>query len=328
MNDTTFPPNLRPVMAKAVTLEWWNVGLSLSTVAVIGLVLGQSQTMKTVWLEDMLALIPPIVFLISAHFELRRGRSRRFPFGFERGNSLGFFIAAAALTGVGLQLLIDASFKLFSAEHPTIGSVTFFGQDIWLGWLMLGAQFYALIPPFIIGRLELPLAEQLSDKLLHTDALMNKASWHGGAAGCAGIIGLGLGYWWADAAAAAFISVGIIYDGVIAFRVATAELIDGAPCALSGHGLAKDALELQESLEKRFPNAEVRLRETGRVIRAEIHGAAPPHRPVDRAELWPGDPARAWRLAQISFIREPEPSSADGDQEQRESSRKRQPKKE
>lgn len=300
--DTGFPAALRPTMRRAIRLEWWNVGLSTSTVIVMGLVLGGSQTMKTVWIEDMLAILPPVVFLIAAHLELKRRRDRRFPFGFGRGNGLGFLLAAMALAAVGLQLLIDAVMTLASQERTTIGSVRILGRDIWLGWLMLGAQFYALVPPFVIGRLELPLAEALNDKLLHTDALMNRASWRSGAAGFAGIIGLGLGWWWADAAAAAIISVGIVRDGVGALRVAAAELIDGAPRGLSSTALAEDAQAVHALLREVFPGAEVRLRETGRVIRAEVHGVSPPEPCSGPAAYWPGDPDRAWRLAQVSFV--------------------------
>ena len=79
---------------------------------------------------------------------------------------------------------------------------------------MIAAQLYSLVGPMIIGRKELPLAQALNDKLLHTDALMNKANWLTGAAGLFGVIGLGMGWWWADSLTAAIISVDIINDGI------------------------------------------------------------------------------------------------------------------
>ena len=54
-------------------------------------------------------------------------------------------------------------------------------------------------------------------------------------------------------------------------------------------------------MSEQFPGATVRLRETGRVIRAEVHGATAPQTHVDPEHYWPGDPERAWRLAQVSF---------------------------
>ncbi|AHE52861.1 hypothetical protein NX02_05620 [Sphingomonas sanxanigenens DSM 19645 = NX02] len=289
-------------MRRAVRLEWWNIAWTISIVGVMGLVLGQSQTMKTAWIEDMLGLVPPAMFLIAARFETRHGRSARFPFGFERVNGLGFFVAAVALTAVGAFLLYDAAMTLVTAEHATVGSVRLFGHDIWLGWLMMGAQIYAIIPPLIIGRKELPLAEALQDKLLHTDALMNKANWMTGVAGLAGIVGLGLGWWWADSVAAAAISFSVLNDGINALRSSTAELVDGAPRRLSSADLSEDAEAVKASLETAFPGAEVRLRETGRLIRAEVHGTLPPAEALPPSTYWPNEEDRAWRLAQVSFV--------------------------
>jgi cation diffusion facilitator family transporter len=264
--------------------------------------MGQSQTMKTAWVEDTLGLVPPIAFLVAARMERKGARSGRFPFGFERANGLGFFLAAVALAATGALLLYDAVMTLVHVEHATVGSVHLLGQDIWLGWLMLAAQLYSLVPPLIIGRKELPLAQTLSDKLLHTDALMNKANWMTGAAGIAGVIGLGLGWWWADSVAAAIISIDIISDGVKALRSSTAELIDGAPRALSSPDLSDDAQALKARLQAHYPAADIRLRETGRRIHAEVHGAAGPREPVDAHNLWPAEEDRLWRLAQIAFV--------------------------
>ncbi|CAM8644150.1 MULTISPECIES: cation transporter [Sphingobium] len=296
------PDDIVKTLRQAERLEYRNIFWTISVVAVMGLTMGQSQTMKTAWIEDTLGLVPPIAFLVAARMERRGHRSARFPFGFERVNGLGFFLAAVALAATGALLLWDSVMTLARAEHATVASVRLFGRDIWLGWLMLGAQLYSLIPPLIIGRKELPLAEKLSDKLLHTDALMNKANWLTGAAGIAGVIGLGLGWWWADSLAAAIISLDIISDGVKALRSSTAELIDGAPRALSSPALSPDAQALGQRLEARYPGATVRLRETGRLIRAEVHGHAVPQEPLDHADHWPAEEERLWRLAQLSFV--------------------------
>ncbi len=302
MSDVKPPTKLRPVLKRAMRLEYWNVFWTLTIVATMGLAMGQSQAMKTAWIEDMLGLVPPLAFLVAARLELKGRPSRWFQFGFERAGGLGFFVAAVALTAVGLQLLWDAGSTLAARERATVASMVVFGHEIWAGWPMLAAQVYAMIPPFLIARRELPLAEELNDKLLHTDALMNKANWMTGAAGCAGVIGLGLGWWWADAAAAAAISVSVIKDGIDSLRSSTAELIDGAPRALGDDSLCDEAEAVKALLREVFPAADVRLRETGRVIRAEVHGAIPPEPRAHPALYWPGDPDRAWRLAQVSFV--------------------------
>lgn len=300
MKDGAIPPPLREPMKRAVRLEWWNIGFTISIVVVMGLVLGNSQTMKTAWVEDTLGLIPPIVFLVAVHFE-KKGASRDFPFGFDRVHSLAFLIAAVALAGVGAMLLWDSASTLIAREHATVASIQLFGRDIWLGWLMLAAMVYSIIPPLVIGHLEMPLAKRMQDEVLFTDSKMNKANWQTGAAGLAGVIGLGLGWWWADSVAAAFISVGIIADGWRALRIATTELVDGVPRELGGTGPDPEARLLVDKLQAQYPDATIRLRETGRYIHAEVCGVDPDVR-QDLEALWPGEPERSWRLAQLSFV--------------------------
>ncbi|AUW58425.1 cobalt transporter [Sphingobium sp. SCG-1] len=278
------------------------IGWTISVVIVMGMVLGQSETMKTAWVEDTLGLVPPIAFLIAAHLEMNGERSTRFPFGFERANGLGFFVAAVALAAVGALLFYNAGMALIAAEHASVGSVVVFGHSIWLGWLMIAAQLYSLVPPLIIGRKELPLAEALNDKLLHTDALMNKANWLTGAAGLFGVLGLGLGWWWADSVAAIIISVDVMNDGIKALRSSTAELVDGHPRSLSSNKLSEDARAVGERLKKEFLGSTVRLRETGRLIRAEVHETYPPAEDRHPRHYWPSETERSWRLAQVSFI--------------------------
>lgn len=295
------PPGLQDTMRRARRLEWWSIGWTISVIVVMGAAMGSSQTMKTAWIEDCLSLIPPAVFLIAARIE-RLPPSARYPNGFARVPSLAFAIAAAALTGLGATLLVDSAIGLFSREHPTVAAVHVFGREIWLGWIMIAAQVYSIVVPIVLGRLKLPLARQLNDKTLFTDAMTQKANWMTGVAGIGGIIGIGMGYWWADALAAALISLDILNDGVRALRAASAELVDGAPRALDSCEVADDAAALHAALDARFPGAEVHLRETGRVIGVQIVGANPPDATLDPAEYWPGDPERAWRLGHISFV--------------------------
>lgn len=294
------PKEIRADMAAAVRLEWWNIGWSISYITAMGLAMGSSQAMKTAWIEDTLGLIPPLAFLIAARYEARPANNR-FHYGFDRVNGLGFMIAAVALTAVGVLLLKDAVTALVAAEHVSIGSVRIMGHDVWLGWFMLAAQAYATVPPLIVGRMELPLAQRLRDKLLHTDALMNKANWQTGVAGFLGVAGLGFGYWWADSVAAAIISASIILDGAKSLRVATAELVDGVPCALDSSKLSAEAAAVGKALKHAFPEAKkILMRETGRYIRAEVVGAHPP-KDFDLRKLeLPGIEDR-WRLESVSF---------------------------
>ena len=296
----TVPPEIESDLRRARRLEIWTIGWMLSIIAVLGTVLGSSQAMRTAWIEDMLSLIPAIVFLIAARYE-RKAPTPLFPHGYQRVHSLAFLISAVALSVFGMLLVIESALSLIRHERVVIPMVDLLGHRIWLGWLMVGALLYSVIPPMILGHMKLPLARRMEDEVLHTDAMMQKADWRTGLAGAAGVIGVGLGYWWADAAAAGIISFSIVKDGVKALRIATAELVDGAPRELGRLGVAEDAERLRKALEARYPGAEVRLRETGRYIHAQIHGVKPDAQ-VNPAELWPGPAERRWRFAQLSFV--------------------------
>lgn len=285
-------------------LEWWTLAWMISVVAVMALVMGSSQAMKAAVIEDVLSLVPAIVFLLSIHWE-RKQPNRRFPFGYRRANSLAFLVAATALLSVGGFLAYESVTTLVRQEHPTVGGITLFGHTIWLGWLMIAALAYSVVPPLILGHIKHPIATRIRDKVLHTDALMQKADWQTGLAGIAGIIGIGLGWWWADAAAALFISLSIIKDAIGALEKAVAELLDGTPRSLDSNDPSEDSERLTAALKKRFGNVEVRLRETGRYIAAEVDCASP--RVIPTAEELMGK-GLAWRLASLTF--RPEPADA------------------
>ena len=296
---TAIPPEIEADLRQARRLELWTIAWMISIITLIGLVMGSSQAMKTAWIEDVLSLVPSLVFLLAIHFE-RKPPTARFPYGYHRVNSLAFLVAAVALAGMGAVLLAESAVSLFRAEHVTIPPVRLFGEEIWLGWLMVAALAYSTIPPVILGRMKLPLARRLQDEVLHTDALMQKADWMTGLAGIAGVIGIGLGYWWADAVAAGIISFSILHDGVTALRLAVAELADGAPRELGSNRLEEEAGALKARLLELYPGADVRLRDSGRYILAQVGGVEPPDR-VDLDALWPGRPERGWRFAQLSF---------------------------
>lgn len=294
------PLEIEPDLRRAARLEWWTLAWMTSVVLVMGATVGSSQAMRTAWIEDLLSLVPAIVFLIALRIE-HRPPSRRFPYGLKRANSIAFLISAVALVSVGASLLFESAMTLVKAEHATIPPVTLYGETFWSGWLMVAALAYSVVPPVILGRMKLPVARRLQDKVLHTDAMMQKADWMTGLAGIGGVIGLGFGLWWADASAAVLISFSILRDGVNALRVATGELADGAPRALDSTDLADDAKALSEELRRRYPGAEIRMREMGRFIHAQVVGAVAEDR-LDLQELWPGEPGRSWRLAQLSFV--------------------------
>ncbi|MBB4003186.1 cation transporter [Aurantimonas endophytica] len=278
-------------------MEWWTLAWMASIIALLAFVLGSSQAMRTAWIEDILSLLPPAAFLIAEKFS-RRTPSRRFPYGLQRFNSIAFLASAVALTVLGALLLAESALKLVTAEHPTIGSVAIFGEEIWLGWLMIAALIYSCVPPVILGRMKLPLAKQLQDKTLHTDADMNKADWMTGAAAIGGIVGVSLGFWWADAVAALIISFDVLRDGLRALRISTVELADGAPRRIDAPDLAPVVDTLTAQLDLWGLRVQRHLRTTGRFVTGEIVG---PDAGLVTAEMLATLEEIDWRLIDLSL---------------------------
>jgi divalent metal cation (Fe/Co/Zn/Cd) transporter len=83
------PREKLPTYRRAVRLEWITIGYLITAIVAIYLTLGNSQAMKTAWVEDMLSLIPPIVFLIAVRIRTRRP-NERFPYGYHRAVSIAY----------------------------------------------------------------------------------------------------------------------------------------------------------------------------------------------------------------------------------------------
>lgn len=292
------PEDKKKQLRHAVRLELWTLFFLATIVVVMYLVMGSSQAMKTAWIEDLLSLLPASMFLLTAWLE-RKPPNEKYPFGLHRVGSLGFFAAACALLVMGLYLLFDSSASLIRAEHPTIGTTEIFGERIWSGWLMIAALAYSAVPPVVLGRLKKKPSQDIADKILHTDADMNAADWKTGVAGIAGIVGISLGWWWADAAAAGLISFSILKDGVTNCRIALAELLDGAPRELANDKLHPAAQSIRDELRRRHPGADVRLRETGRYMRAVVVSSLAHELDAETRESF-GARDDSWRLVEVS----------------------------
>lgn len=207
------PAEQDETLRKAVRWEWATIAYTVCTIALIAFVVGNSQSMRTAWIEDMLSLIPQISFLAALLF-IRRPPTRVFPFGLHRATGIGHLVAGVALLAVGGILAVESIIGLVTVDRPTIGTVQVFGETIWLGWLMIAVMTITVIGPLIYGPAKLKLAPKLHNKILYADADMARADWHTNAASILGVIGIGIGWWWLDGAAAVFISIGIVWDGI------------------------------------------------------------------------------------------------------------------
>lgn len=263
------PEALRPVLRRARRLEWASLLAQSSIVAVVYWTMGASQTMKAAWVEDLLSFVAPVAFLVSTRVAARRP-DQRHPYGFHRAVSIAFLAGAVALTLLGVFILGDSLLGLVRHEHPTIGLASVAGRQVWAGWPMVVALAYSALPPFVLGRLKLPVARELHDKTLKADADMNRADWMTAAAGIVGVLGVGLGWWWADGVAAGVISLDIVRDGVGNLRRVVLELMDRSPTTVEG-----EPSEVPERVRRAIlaldwvAEARVRMREEGHLLTGE-----------------------------------------------------------
>lgn len=257
----------RKAEKQAQRLEVWTIFYLISAVIILYLTLGSSQAMRAAWFEDLLSLIPPIVFLIASRIDDRRP-GRRFPYGLHRATSIGHLASGLALLVMGAFLVYSSSRSLLAGHHPTIGSVTLFGEAFWLGWLMLPALLWTGIPAVFLGRAKQPLAEKIHNKVLYADADMNAADWKTAGAAFVGVLGVGLGFWWADAAAALVVGADILKDGLVNTKSATTDLLDQEPTKVDHTGTDPVLDQVREALEALpwVTHADVRLREQGQVL--------------------------------------------------------------
>ncbi|AZH77477.1 MULTISPECIES: cation transporter [Microbacterium] len=275
---TTLPSEQEQAIKKAVRWEVFTIVYTSITIAVIALVVGESQAMRTAWIEDMLSLIPQIAFLTALLF-VRRRPTKKHPYGLHRAMGVGHLVAGVALLAVGLNLAIEAVTGLIAGEHPTIGTVQLFGQTIWLGWLMVAVMAVVIVGPvFLYGPAKSKLAPVLHNKLLYADADMAKADWQTTVASIVGVLGVGVGVWWLDGAAALFISLGIIWDGFRNTRTAIVDLMDQRARTYDSknpHPLARDIVSYLRS-RPWVADAGVRMRDQGQVFHVEAFVV--PHR--------------------------------------------------
>ena len=267
MRDTELPPQKQDALRRATRLEIITIVYFVTVVVAIYLTLGASQAMKAAWIEDLLGFVPPIAFLIGSRIRYRTP-TERYPYGYHRAISIGFLCAALALFVMGLYVVYDSAMKLATFEHPSIGLVQPFGEPIWLGWLMLAALTWGLVPPLILGRLKLGVARELHDKILFADAEMNRADWLTAGAAMLGVIGIRYGLWWADGVAALVIGFDIVRDGMNTTRRAVGDLMDSRPESVEGdrsEGVPTLVANKLRSLSW-IDDVRVRMREEGHVF--------------------------------------------------------------
>lgn len=267
---TELPEEQERALRRAVRLAWLTLAFLATAVTVMYVVMGSSQAMRTAWAEDLLSLIPPIAFLVAVCVTRRRP-SPAHPYGYHRSVGVGHLVAGTALLTMGLLLVWESVSGLLAQEHPPVGVMVVLGQPVWSGWLMIAALAYTAVPPVLLGRAKLPLAATLHDRVLHADADMNRADWMTAVAGIVGVLGIGVGLWWADSAAALVIALSILKDGVTNVRTAVRALMDARATTVDGSDVHPLVARVEERLaaEPWVREGGVRLRDEGHVFHVE-----------------------------------------------------------
>ncbi|QZN85511.1 cation transporter [Cellulomonas sp. C5510] len=303
---TELPPVQSRALRRAVRLAWGTIGFLVVGVTLVYLVMGSSQAMKAAWTEDLLSFIPPISFLVAVRYARRRPTPEH-PYGYHRSVGIGHLVAATALLAMGAFLVVDSGSGLLKAEHPPVGVMHLGGHVFWAGWPMIAAMVVTGLPPVLLGRAKLPLARTLHDRVLYADADMNKADWMTALGTVVGVLGIGAGLWWADAAAALFIAGSILRDGVTNLRVAASALMDARATTVDGADVHPLVGRVDEYL-RAVPwvaAARSRVRDQGHVFHVESFvvprdGTSPG--PADLDALREGVTALDWKVQDLVVV--------------------------
>lgn len=262
---------LRDGFEKMRKLEWMTLLYQFFAAALVFVLAGQSQSMKTEWMENALALVPPLGVLLTYRMEKKPPDASR-PFGYHRASTIAFMATAFALAMIGIVLCFEAASNLLHGERPSIGGFNLFGHTIWHGWLMIALMIGTAIPPVILGRKKIPVAKLLHDKALFADADMNRANWLSNGAGTIGLLLVAFGFWWGDSLAALLISLDIMRDGATNVCHSLSDVMDRHPVDLENGRQLPIVADVHRAL-KALPFVEkihVLMREHGRYFYAEI----------------------------------------------------------
>jgi cation diffusion facilitator family transporter len=302
----SMPDDVRDEFEKSQRFQWVSLLYLLTVVFLLYMVKGSSQAMKTAWIRALMGAIPGVMYLAASRVA-NRPPNRNFPYGYHNAYTIGYAIAATALLAMGVFLIIDSSMSLIKGAHPTVGVRTLFGWTFWSGWAMIAVLLWSAVPSFFLGRSNKSSAETLNNKVLYADAEMQMASFSSGLAAIVGILGVGLGWWWADSVAALFISLSITRDGFRNVRRAVNDALDQVPTNVRGDDVEPLVKQIEDCLRDTewIERASVRSREMGEAIVVDATVI-----PADGAAFVRDDISQArqkvldlhWRIQRVALV--------------------------
>ena len=149
-----------------------SVVLFASAFVLICVTLGRSQVMNTALFVALLSLLPAIAYF--------------------RSMTLASLATAFSSIIIGVYLLYDTALELVHLQRPSIGTMTLFGSQFWLGWAMIAVLGYMVFCAYVLD---------------------NRVAVKSASAGIIGLLLVAFGLWWGDAVAAGIMSVIIVLNG-------------------------------------------------------------------------------------------------------------------
>jgi cation diffusion facilitator family transporter len=265
------PERLHPLMKHARRLAALMIAYLVVDIVVLYLLWNGSQSIFALIVADVPELVAPVAFLASSAV-LGKRPTLSYPFGYHRAITLGAFASSVALLALGLLILLLATLSLLQQSRPTIPPLDIAGEQVWLGWVLLAYLVVGTLVPLLLGRAMLKPARPLNNKVLYDAARTLSADWQSTLAAMGGILGVAVGLWWLDVAAAAGIALSIIRDGVRNTRRTGGAMMDRMPTKVGSSDLIDLVRRIEEVAEQASwtGDCEVRLREVGDLYVGEV----------------------------------------------------------
>jgi cation diffusion facilitator family transporter len=184
----------------------------------------------------------------------RKTPTERYPYGYER---------AEDLAGIGVALVIWASAAFAGAE--SINKLIHHGATQHLAW-GIGAAVVGIVGNQLVARYKLAVGHRIQSATLIADA---KHSWLdalSSAGAMLGLIGVAVGWPWADAVAGLFVTAFICHVGWEVSSDIAHRLLDGVDPAVV------TVAEAAAAETDGVMHAHARARWTGRTLRVEVEG--------------------------------------------------------
>ncbi|WP_110314965.1 cation diffusion facilitator family transporter [Mycolicibacterium moriokaense] len=196
----------------------------------------------------------------------RKTATERYPYGYER---------AEDLAGIGVALIIWASAAFAGAE--SINKLIHHGPTQHLGW-GIGAAAVGILGNQLVARYKLVVGRKIQSATMIADA---KHSWLdalSSAGAMLGLIGVAVGWPWADAVAGLFVTGFICHVGWEVSSDIAHRLLDGVdPVIIT-------TAEATAAQTEGVLHAHARARWTGRTLRVEVEGWVEPTTTVAEAD--------------------------------------------